>query len=38
MPSTLDEYSQVEVEYLTMKGWKKDISGITDYDKLPKEA
>lgn len=32
MPSTLVEYSQVEVEYIKMKGWKTDISGITDYE------
>jgi len=38
MPGTIDELSKVEVIYETMKGWKKDISHITDFNKLPKEA
>lgn len=28
MPSTIEEYANVEVEYITLPGWKKDISGI----------
>lgn len=35
MPCTIDELAKVEVEYLTMKGWKSDISGLTDFSKLP---
>ncbi|EGR29579.1 hypothetical protein IMG5_152900 [Ichthyophthirius multifiliis] len=38
MPSTIDELSQVQVEYIKLKGWKKDISKITTYRSLPKEA
>jgi len=38
MPGTIDELSKVEVIYETVKGWKKDISKITNYNDLPKEA
>lgn len=35
MPPTVEELAKVEVEYIKMPGWKSDISGITDYNKLP---
>ncbi|KRX01150.1 P-loop containing nucleoside triphosphate hydrolase [Pseudocohnilembus persalinus] len=38
MPSTIEEYANVEVEYVTVPGWKKDISGISNFDDLPQEA
>ncbi|KAL4469341.1 hypothetical protein ABPG72_005977 [Tetrahymena utriculariae] len=38
MPSTIEELSQVKVEYTTVKGWKQDISKIRSYDKLPQKA
>ncbi len=28
----------VEVQYITMPGWKSSIGGITEFDKLPKQA
>lgn len=38
MPSTIEEYAKVEVEYISLPGWKKDIAGIQNYDELPIEA
>ncbi|EAR83959.1 adenylosuccinate synthetase protein (macronuclear) [Tetrahymena thermophila SB210] len=38
MPSTIEELSQVKVEYTTVKGWNQDISKIRSYDKLPQKA
>jgi len=38
MPSHLNDFSRVQVRYETMKGWKSDISKITDFKLLPKEA
>lgn len=38
MPATLDELSQVKVEYTTLKGWKKDISKAQSYEELPQKA
>jgi len=38
MPGDIDEFGAVKVEYETLKGWKEDISKITDYKKLPSEA
>lgn len=35
MPSTIEEYAKVEVEYITVPGWKTDISGIKDFNALP---
>eukprot|EP01017_Pseudomicrothorax_dubius_P042228 TRINITY_DN6866_c0_g1_i2.p2 TRINITY_DN6866_c0_g1~~TRINITY_DN6866_c0_g1_i2.p2 ORF type:complete len:434 (-),score=146.08 TRINITY_DN6866_c0_g1_i2:2685-3986(-) len=38
MPATLDELAQAEVEYITLPGWKKDISNVRRFEDLPKEA
>ncbi|KAL4430209.1 hypothetical protein ABPG74_014768 [Tetrahymena malaccensis] len=38
MPSTIEELSQVKVQYTTVKGWNQDISKIRSYDKLPQKA
>ena len=32
------ELSKVEVDYITMPGWKSKIAGITSYDDLPINA
>jgi len=38
MPSTIEELAKVEVEYITLKGWKKDISHVRKLADLPSEA
>lgn len=38
MPSVIEEYANVEVEYETMPGWKESIASVTDYNNLPKNA
>lgn len=38
MPSVIEEYAKVEVEYESMPGWKTSIASITDYNKLPQNA
>jgi len=38
MPSTLAGLGEVEVEYITMKGWESDISNINDFEELPAQA
>lgn len=38
MPSTLIDLGKVKVEYETMPGWSCDISKVTAYKDLPKEA
>jgi len=38
IPSTLEELSKVQVEYISLKGWKSDIAGVTKFEKLPKPA
>jgi adenylosuccinate synthase len=37
-PEDLSVCEKVEVEYKTLKGWQKDISGVRRYDDLPQEA
>lgn len=37
-PEDLTVAEKVEVEYKTLKGWQKDISGIRKYEDLPQEA
>ena len=36
--ATQSELSKVEVDYLTMPGWKSKIAGITSYNDLPINA
>lgn len=38
MPPTVEELAKVEVEYITLPGWKSNISGITRYSQLPQKA
>jgi adenylosuccinate synthase len=38
MPSSLQEYAQVEVEYETMPGWAEDISKCKKFDELPENC
>jgi adenylosuccinate synthase len=38
MPSTIEEYAQVEVEYEKMPGWKQSLRGIETFEKLPQNA
>lgn len=37
-PSNLEILDQVEVEYETLPGWKKDVSGVRYFEDLPAEA
>lgn len=37
-PRSIKELEKIEPEYKIMKGWKTDISGITDYNELPQAA
>ncbi|WP_381415380.1 adenylosuccinate synthase [Spiroplasma endosymbiont of Anurida maritima] len=38
IPSTIKEYEKCEVEYIEMPGWTEDISKVTSFDQLPKNA
>lgn len=38
MPANIEELSHVQIEYKTVKGWKKNISMINKFENLPKEA
>ncbi|CAG0882948.1 unnamed protein product [Cyprideis torosa] len=37
-PSNLNDLARVQVEYITLKGWKKSIRGVTSFDDLPQAA
>jgi len=37
-PSDIRMLSSVEPEYVSLPGWSEDITGVTDWDKLPKNA
>lgn len=37
-PASIDQLSNAQPVLKTFKGWKCDLSGITEYEKLPKEA
>lgn len=37
-PTNANKLSKIQVQYDTLKGWKKDISGIRSFQDLPKEA
>ena len=32
MPGLIEEYANVEVDYISMPGWKSSIASITDWD------
>lgn len=38
VPADLETLSEVEVVYETVPGWKRDISGVRNWEDLPKEA
>jgi len=38
MPSTVNELAKVKVNYITMPGWKEDISQVRAYKDLPENA
>lgn len=38
IPACLMEYEKVKPVYITMKGWKEDISNVRCFEDLPKEA
>lgn len=38
MPSTIEEFEKVEIEYETMKGWKADVSKCKSFKELPIEC
>lgn len=38
IPSSLSDFDKVEVEYITLPGWKQDISEIKKFDDLPKNC
>lgn len=37
-PTNANKLSRVEVEYVTLKGWKKDIGDVRRFDDLPQQA
>jgi adenylosuccinate synthase len=37
-PNDLPSLERVEPQYITMPGWNKDITGVTDWNELPVEA
>jgi len=38
MPAHVQDVSNVKVEYITLDGWKDDLSKIREYEKLPENA
>ena len=38
MPATIEEYNKCEPVFITLPGWKEDITNIKDYDSLPINA
>ena len=38
VPSTLKELEKVTPKYITLKGWKEDITHVTSFDELPENA
>jgi len=34
----LEELATLKTEYIVLPGWESDITGITDYEKLPKNC
>ena len=38
IPATLGEYEQYKPHYITLKGWKEDISKVKSFEELPKNA
>ena len=38
IPATLSELERCKPLYVTLKGWKEDITNVTSFDELPKEA
>lgn len=38
IPATLEEYQQYKPSYITLKGWKEDISNVKSFKQLPANA
>ena len=38
MPGTLEELAKCEVKYAEFDGWDEDISKVSSFEKLPKNA
>lgn len=38
LPGNLEHFRNVQVKYVTLKGWQKDISKVTKPEHLPQEA
>lgn len=38
IPANIEDYKRVTMEYVTLPGWKEDITGIREYEKLPENA
>lgn len=38
IPGSLEDFEKVEVVYETLKGWKKDLTGMKNPEELPKEC
>lgn len=38
MPASLDDLARCQVKYQELDGWEEDISDITDFNKLPRNA
>ncbi len=38
IPATLEEFEEYQPHYITLKGWKEDITKVKSFDELPKNA
>ena len=38
MPACQNEFEDLNVEYMTLTGWKSDISQVRSFDELPDQA
>ena len=38
VPADIDDFMACKPNYITLKGWKKDITSVKSYDELPIEA
>ena len=38
VPSTINQLSRVEAEYIELDGWSEDITAVKSYDELPANA
>ena len=38
MPASLDDLARCKVNFIELDGWDEDISNVTDFSKLPRNA